>query len=68
MAITQNGGVYRLEGTDDQCGAGGGSASVIGTAFQNPSGTVGFGLNIVSTPSGEIDGLRDRARVRPAVE
>ncbi len=52
VAVTQNGGVYRLEGTDDQCGAGGASASVIGTAFLNPSGSIGFGLNIVSAPGG----------------
>ena len=52
VAITQNGSVYRLEGTDDQCGAGGESASVIGTAFPNASGSIGFGLNIVSAPGG----------------
>jgi hypothetical protein len=52
VAVTQNGGVYRLEGTDDQCGLGGASASVIGTAFVNPSGLIGFGLNIVTAPGG----------------
>ncbi len=52
LSVTQNGGVFRLEGTDDQCGAGGASASVTGTAFQNPSGSIGFGLNIVSAPGG----------------
>ena len=52
VAITRNGGVYRLEGTDDQCGAGAGQASVIGTAFQNPDGTIGLGLNIVASPGG----------------
>jgi len=45
VAVTQNGSVYRLEGSDDRCGMG--SASVIGTAFLNPNGTLGFGLNIV---------------------
>jgi hypothetical protein len=50
LAVTQNGGVFRLEGTDDQCGAGADLVSVIGTAFQNPDGTIGFGLNIVGTP------------------
>ena len=25
---------------------------MIGTAFQNPDGSIGFGLNIVSTPGG----------------
>ena len=32
VAITQNGAVYRLEGTDDQCGSGVDAASVTGTA------------------------------------
>ena len=52
VAITQNGPVYRLEGTDDQCGAGADAASVTGTAFPNADGTIGFGLNIVTTPGG----------------
>ncbi len=52
VAVTQNGSVYRLEGTDDQCGGGNDRASVIGTAFQNPDGSIGFGLNIV-TPGGQ---------------
>jgi hypothetical protein len=52
VTVTQSGGVYRLEGTDDQCGGGADMASVIGTAFQNPDGTIGFGLNIVSSPGG----------------
>ena len=50
VAITQNGAVYRLEGTDDQCGAG--AASVTGTAFPNADGSIGFGLNIVTAPGG----------------
>ncbi len=52
VAITQNGAVYRLEGTDDQCGASGGAASVTGTAFPNADGTIGFGLNVVTAPGG----------------
>ena len=51
LAVTQNGAVYRLEGTDDQCGAGT-AASAIGTAFLNPDGTIGLGLVIVATPGG----------------
>jgi len=51
LAVTQNGGVYELEGTDDQCGAGT-AASAIGTAFFNPDGSIGFGLAIVTTPGG----------------
>ena len=46
LAVTQVGGVYRMEGTDDQCGAG--PASAIGTAFPRPDGTIGIGLNIVA--------------------
>jgi hypothetical protein len=52
VAVTQNGAVYRLEGTDDQCGNGADAASVTGTAFPNADGTIGFGLNIVTTPGG----------------
>ena len=52
VQVTQIGSVYRLEGTDDRCGAGADQNSVIGTAFQNPDGSIGFGLNIVSTPGG----------------
>ena len=50
VVVTQTGGVYGLDGTDDQCG--GDQASVVGTAFQNPGGTIGFGLTIVATPGG----------------
>ncbi|MBP7779085.1 MAG: tail fiber domain-containing protein [Acidobacteria bacterium] len=52
LAVTQNGAVYRLEGTDDQCGSGADAASVTGTAFPNADGTIGFGLNIVTAPGG----------------
>ena len=52
VAVTQNGAVYRLEGTDDQCGNGADAASVTGTAFPNPDGTIGFGFTVVTTPGG----------------
>jgi hypothetical protein len=52
VAITQNGAVYRLEGSDDQCGGGADAASVTGTAFPNADGTIGFGLNVVTAPGG----------------
>ncbi|MCC6987481.1 MAG: hypothetical protein IT181_00690, partial [Acidobacteria bacterium] len=42
LTITQVGATYRLEGSDDQCGAAT-RASVIGTAFANPDGSVGLG-------------------------
>ncbi|MGE0463885.1 MAG: hypothetical protein AB7Q16_21170 [Vicinamibacterales bacterium] len=49
VAVTQIGGVYRLEGTDNQCGAAT-QASVIGTAFLNPNGSIGLGFTVVTTP------------------
>ena len=52
LTVTQVEGVYRLEGTDDQCGAGRARASVLGLAFQNPSGAIGMGLTIVTAPGG----------------
>lgn len=50
LAVTQSGSVYEIEGTDDQCGAAT-AASASGTAFLNPDGSIGFGLNIVTSPS-----------------
>lgn len=50
LAVTQSGAVYEVEGTDDQCGAAT-AASASGTAFLNPDGSIGFGLNIVTSPS-----------------
>lgn len=51
LTVTQNGGIYTLDGTDDQCGTGG-QASATGIAFLNPGGGIGFGLTIVATPGG----------------
>lgn len=54
LTVTAIDGNYRLEGTDDQCGGGSvylGKASVVGMAFPNPDGTIGFGLTIVVPPS-----------------
>jgi len=50
LAVTQSGNVYEVVGTDDQCGAAT-AASASGTAFLNPDGSIGFGLNIVMSPS-----------------
>ncbi len=52
VAVTQNGGIYRLEGTDDQCGASV-AASIVGTAFVNPDGTIGMGVTVVAAPGGQ---------------
>jgi hypothetical protein len=51
VQVTQVGGVYRLEGTDDQCGAAT-VAPVIGIAALNPDGSIALGLNHVTTPGG----------------
>ncbi len=49
LAVTQNGGVFTLDGFDDQCGAAT-RAPVTGLATPNPNGTIEFGLTIVATP------------------
>lgn len=48
--ITQSGGVYTVDGTDDLCGANP-RAAVTGLAFLNAIGTVSFGLSLVVPPS-----------------
>jgi hypothetical protein len=50
LTVTQNGGIYTLDGTDDQCS--GAQASVNGIAFVNPGGNIGFGLTVVTAPGG----------------
>lgn len=49
--IVQQGAVFTADGFDDQCGATQ-RALLVGTATVNPDGTVGFGLNIVTSPGG----------------
>lgn len=49
LNITSQGAVFTLDGFDDQCGAAQ-RASVVGTAFLNPDGSVGIGLNTVLAP------------------
>lgn len=51
VSVTQTGGIYTLDGFDDQCG-GAQRAAVTGLASPNPDGTIGFGLTIVAAPSG----------------
>jgi hypothetical protein len=48
LNVVQSGGVYQVDGYDDQCGAGQ-RAAAIGTAFQNPDGSIGMGLVIVTS-------------------
>ena len=52
LNVVQSGSIYQLDGFDDQCGGATPRASVVGTAFLNPDGTVGMGLAIVTAPSG----------------
>jgi len=52
VSITQNGGIYTLDGFDDQCGAAQ-RAPLVGTATLNPDGSIGFGLHVVSVPGGQ---------------
>jgi hypothetical protein len=51
VSVTQANGVFSLDGFDDQCGTAT-RASIVGTAFPNPDGTIGIGLSLVSTPGG----------------
>lgn len=51
LVVTQVGGVFRLEGTDDRCGAAT-QSSAVGTAFVNPDGSIGLGLTVVTGPGG----------------
>lgn len=51
LSVTQEGGLYTLRGTDDQCGTPQ-RAGAAGLAFQNPDGTIGFGLTIITAPGG----------------
>jgi hypothetical protein len=51
IAVVRQAGLYLMDGTDDQCGAPQ-QASIVGLAFQNPDGTIGFGLTIVTAPGG----------------
>ncbi|WP_291987854.1 hypothetical protein [Luteitalea sp.] len=48
VTVVQQGGQYHVDGTDDLCGAAR-LASVVGRAFPNPDGTIGFGLTTVTT-------------------
>jgi hypothetical protein len=51
LTVVQVGSIFTLDGFDDQCGAAT-RASVVGTAFFNPDGSVGIGLTTIATPGG----------------
>ncbi len=52
LNVVQSGGLFQLDGYDDQCGETAPRAAVVGTAFPNPSGLIGMGLTIVTAPTG----------------
>ena len=70
LAVVQEHGLYRLEGTDDQCGNGRDLASVTGLAFPNPDGTIGFmiGMLAAQEPRYIVDGQVVQFGDRQAVE
>ncbi|MEZ5419226.1 MAG: hypothetical protein R2708_18070 [Vicinamibacterales bacterium] len=49
LSVRQDGTVYTLDGTDDQCGAAQRSG-VVGAAFLNPDGSLGFSLSSLTAP------------------
>ena len=51
VSVTQNGGLYTLDGYDNQCG-GPVRASVVGVAVPNPNGSITLGFTIVTPPGG----------------
>ena len=53
LSVGQEGGIYTLDGFDDQCGAeerGG----VVGTAFLNPDGSIGLSLTMVGAGAAPV--------------
>ena len=60
VAVVQTGATFTVDGFDDQCGAPQ-RAPLVGLATQNPDGTVGFGLHVVTVPGGR--GLQIDARI-----
>ncbi len=52
LTVTQIGSIYTLDGFDNQCAGTSPRAPLVGVAAPNPDGSIGFGLNIVTTPSG----------------
>lgn len=51
VTVVQQGTQYQIDGTDDECGATQ-KGSVVGLAYPNPDGSIGFGLVTVVAPSG----------------
>jgi hypothetical protein len=59
VTVTAGGGVYTLDGFDNQCGAPQ-RAPIVGVATPNPDGTIGLGLQIVTVPGGRVVGVDAR--------
>ncbi len=62
VRVDDAGGVFRLDGFDDQCGAPE-RAPAVGVATLNPDGSIGLGVHIVVAPEGRALSLD--ARVNP---
>lgn len=58
--VIQQGGVYTLDGYDNQCGAAR-RAPLVGLATPNPDGSIGLGFQLVTVPGGR--GLQVDARI-----
>ena len=48
VAVTQIGATYTLDGYDDQCGGANPRAPADRRCRDNPDGSIGFGLNVVT--------------------
>jgi hypothetical protein len=57
--VTQSGGVYTLDGFDDQCGAPQ-RAPLVGLATPNPDGSIGLGFHIATVPGGRTVSVESR--------
>ena len=59
VQVTQSGGVYTLDGYDDQCGAPQ-RAPLVGLAAPNPDGSIGLGFHIATSPGGKTVSVESR--------
>ena len=59
VSVTQNGGIYTLDGFDDQCGAPQ-RAPLVGLAMPNPDGSIGLGFHIATAPGGKTVSVESR--------
>jgi hypothetical protein len=59
VTVTQNGGIYTLDGYDDQCGAAQ-RAPLVGLAMPNPDGSIGLGFHIATSPGGKTVSVESR--------